>query len=254
MNFYEKKNKKSAFSIKELASLLNVSEEKIKELEKGERNISGDTLEEYLKFANMSANEKKIKRLELLNWFKNIDLKKLREEFGFKNQRALATKTGIAQSVISCIESGKNDEPTFLTLYKLNKFLTNDFNKEVKTKEEENIEYTTPSGFGVVTQAGSLMPCSEPIEENKHSSFEIPKECIVEAEHEMESSNVDEQNDLYTEEDLKLVEEDPTPTIVSKELPIDFDFVSVKKDYYEDMQAKIKRYEKIIDYILKSEN
>lgn len=227
MNFYEKKNKKSAFSIKELASLLNVSESKIKELEKGERNISGDTLEEYLKFANMSANEKKIKRLELLNWFKNIDLKKLREEFGFKNQRALATKTGIAQSVISCIESGKNDEPTFLTLYKLNKFLTNDFNKEVKLEEEE---------------------------ENKHSSFEIPKECIVEVEHEMESSNVDEQNDLYTEEDLKLVEEDPTPTIVSKELPIDFDFVSVKKDYYEDMQAKIKRYEKIIDYILKSEN
>lgn len=227
MNFYEKKNKKSAFSIKELASLLNVSESKIKELEKGERNISGDTLEEYLKFANMSANEKKIKRLELLNWFKNIDLKKLREEFGFKNQRALATKTGIAQSVISCIESGKNDEPTFLTLYKLNKFLTNDFNKEVKLEEEE---------------------------ENKHSSFEIPKECIVEAEHEMESSNVDEQNDLYTEEDLKLVEEDPTPTIISKELSTDFDFVSVKKDYYEDMQAKIKRYEKIIDYILKSEN
>lgn len=227
MNFYEKKNKKSAFSIKELASLLNVSEEKIKELENGERNISGDTLEEYLKFANMSVNEKKIKRLELLNWLKNIDLKKLREEFGFKNQRALANETGIAQSVISCIESGKNDEPTFLTLYKLNKFLTNDFNKKVKTEEEE---------------------------ENKHSSFEIPKECIVEVEPEMESSNVDEQNDLYTEEDLKLVEEDPAPTIVSKELPTDFDFVSVKKDYYEDMQAKIKRYEKIIDYILKSEN
>lgn len=227
MNFYEKKNKKSAFSIKELASLLNVSEEKIKELENGERNISGDTLEEYLKFANMSVNEKKIKRLELLNWLKNIDLKKLREEFGFKNQRALANETGIAQSVISCIESGKNDEPTFLTLYKLNKFLTNDFNKKVKTEEEE---------------------------ENKHSSFEIPKECIVEVEPEMESSNVDEQNDLYTEEDLKLVEEDPAPTIISKELPTDFDFVSVKKDYYEDMQAKIKRYEKIIDYILKSEN
>lgn len=254
MNFYEKKNKKSAFSIKELASLLNVSEEKIKELENGERNISGDTLEEYLKFANMSVNEKKIKRLELLNWLNYIDLKKLREEFGFKNQRALANETGIAQSVISCIESGKNDEPTFLTLYKLNKFLTNDFNKKVKTKEEENIDYTTPSGFGVVTQAGSLMPCSEPIEESKHSSFEIPKECIVEAKPEMESSNVDEQNDLYTEEDLKLVEEEPIS--VSKTLPNNsfMDFISIKRDQYEDMQAKIKRYEKIIDYILKSEN
>lgn len=254
MNFYEKKNKKSAFSIKELASLLNVSEEKIKELENGERNISGDTLEEYLKFANMSVNEKKIKRLELLNWFNYTDLKKLREEFGFKSQRALADEIGIAQSVISCMENGKNDEPAFLTLYKLNKFFTNDFNKKVKTEVEENIDYTAPSGFGVIRQAGSLMPCSEPIEENKNSSFEIPKECIVEVAPEMESSNVDEQNDLYTEEDLKLVEEDPAPTIISKELPTDFDFVSVKKDYYEDMQAKIKRYEKIIDYILKSEN
>lgn len=62
MNFYKKKNKKSVFSIKELANLLNVSEEAIKELENGERNISGDTLEEYLKFVNMSENEKKIKK------------------------------------------------------------------------------------------------------------------------------------------------------------------------------------------------
>ena len=141
-----------------------------------------------------------------------------------------------------------------LKLYKLNKFFTNDFNKKVKTEVEENIDYTTPSGFGVVTQAGSLMPCSEPIEESKHSSFEIPKECIVEAKPEMESSNVDEQNDLYTEEDLKLVEEEPIS--VSKTIPNNsfMDFISIKREQYEDMQAKIKRYEKIIDYILKSEN
>ncbi len=254
MNFYKKKNKKSAFSIKELASLLNVSEETIKELENGERNISGDTLEEYLKFVNMSENEKKIKKIELLNWLKNIDLKKMREEFGLESQRELANEVGIAQSVISCIENGAYESLTFLTLYKLNKFFTNDFNKKVKTEVEENIDYTTPSGFGVVTQAGSLMPCSEPIEESKHSSFEIPKECIVEAKPEMESSNVDEQNDLYTEEDLKLVEEEPIS--VSKTIPNNsfMDFISIKREQYEDMQAKIKRYEKIIDYILKSEN
>lgn len=225
MNFYKKKNKKSAFSIKELASLLNVSEETIKELENGERNISGDTLEEYLKFVNMSENEKKIKKIELLNWLKNIDLKKMREEFGLESQRELANEVGIAQSVISCIENGAYESPTFLTLYKLNKFFTNDFNKKIKNEEEE---------------------------ENKNSSFEIPKECIVEVEPEMENSNVNEQSDLYTEEDLKLVEEEPTSTIIPDNLLIDF--ISIKRDQYEDMQAKIKRYEKIIDYILKSEN
>lgn len=195
MNFYKKKNKKSVFSIKELANLLNVSEEAIKELENGER---------------------------------------------------------IAQSVISCIENGAYESPTFLTLYKLNKFFTNDFNKKVKTEVGENIDYTAPSGFGVIMKTGSLMPCSEPIEENKNSSFEIPKECIVEAAPEIENSNVNEQSDLYTEEDLKLVEEEPTSTIIPDNLLIDF--ISIKRDQYEDMQAKIKRYEKIIDYILKSEN
>lgn len=252
MNFYKKKNKKSAFSIKELASLLNVSEEAIKELENGERNISRDTLEEYLKFVNMSENEKKIKKIELLNWLKNIDLKKMREEFGLESQRELANEVRITQSVISCIENGAYGNPTFLTLYKLNKFFTNDFNKKVKTEVEENIDYTAPSGFGVIMQAGSLMPCSEPIEENKNSSFEIPKECIVEVAPEMENSNVNEQSNLYTEEDLKLVEEEPTSTIMPDNLLIDF--ISIKRDQYEDMQAKIKRYEKIIDYILKSEN
>ena len=208
MNFYEKKNKKSAFSIKELASLLNVSDEKIKELENGERNISGDTLEEYLKFANMSLNEKKIKRLELLNWFKGIDLKKIREEFGFKRQKDLADEIGIAQSVISGIESGTCESPTFLTLYKLNKFLTNDFNKKIEKEEPKS----------------------------------IPGEYVVEA---IEETNIedDEENELYTENDLKDYED--TPATMST------DFISIRRDIYEDMETKIKRYEKIIDYILR---
>ena len=214
MNFYEKKNKKSAFSIKELASLLNVSEEKIKELENGEINISGDTLEEYLKFANMSVNEKKIKRLELLNWFKDIDLKRIRKEFGFKNQKAFADKVGLVQSVISCIESGTCENPTFLTLYKLNKFLTNDFNKKIEREETKS----------------------------------IPGDCVVEAiEEPIEETDIedDEESELYTEDDLKYFED--TPATMST------DFISIRRDVYEDMESKIKRYEKIIDYILKEE-
>lgn len=212
MNFYEKKNKKSAFSIKELASLLNVSEEKIKELENGERNISGDTLEEYLKFANMSVNEKKIKRLELLNWFKGIDIKRIREEFGFKSQKDFANEVGVVQSVISCIESGTCENPTFLTLYKLNKFLTNDFNKKIEREETKS----------------------------------IPGECVIEAiEEPIEKIDIedDEESELYTENDLKDYED--TPVTMST------DFISIRRDIYEDMEVKIKRYEKIIDYILK---
>ena len=154
MNFYEKRNKKSVFSKKELASMLNVDEEKIKELENGKRSITGETLDEYMKLINTTKKEKDIQKLELLNWLKSINLKSLREEFGFGRQKDLSKKIGVQQSVICRLE-----DPSFLTLYKLHKFFTDDFNKKVKTEVEE-----------------------EPI----HSTFEVTPECFEEDKKEID--------------------------------------------------------------------
>lgn len=237
MNFYEKKNKKSAFSRKELASMLNVDEEKIKELENGERSITGETLDEYMKFIGMTRKEKTLMTLELMNWLNSVDIKDLREEFGFKSQRELCDVIGINQSVLSEAETGRRKKPSFLTLYKLNKFFTNDFNKKAKTEIEEDTDYTVPSGFGVVMQAGSLMPCSEPIEEEEepiHSTFEVTPECFEEDKEETET----------TTSPYKPVEAfSIAPPKVEK----------IDKEK-EELKKKIARYEKIIDYILKSEN
>ena len=128
MNFYEKRNKKSVFSKKELASMLNVDEEKIKELENGKRSITGETLDEYMKLINTTKKEKDIQKLELLNWLKSINLKSLREEFGFGRQKDLSKKVGVQQSVICRLERNEIKDPSFLTLYKLHKFFTDDFN------------------------------------------------------------------------------------------------------------------------------
>lgn len=235
MNFYEKRNKKSAFSRKELASMLNVDEEKIKELENGERSITGETLDEYMKLINTTKKEKDIQKLELLNWLKSINLKSLREEFGFGRQKDLSKKVGVQQSIICRLERNEIKDPSFLTLYKLHKFFTDDFNKKVKTKVEENTDYTVPSGFGVVMQAGSLMPCSEPIEEEEpiHSTFEVTPECFEEDKEETET----------TTSPYKPVEAfSIAPPKVEK----------IDKEK-EELKKKIARYEKIIDYILKEE-
>lgn len=234
MNFYEKRNKKSAFSKKELASMLNVDEEKIKELENGERSITGETLDEYMKLTNTTKKKKDIQNLELLNWFKSINLKSLREEFGFSRQKDLSVKVGVQQSVICRLERNEIKDPSFLTLYKLHKFFTGDFNKKVKTEVEEDTDYTAPSGFGVVMQADSLMPCSEPIEEEPiHSTFEVTPECFEEDKKEIDPTIL-----AYTPEE--------TVSIV----PQEFEKIDEEK---EELKKKIARYEKIIDYILKGE-
>ena len=234
MNFYEKRNKKSVFSKKELASMLNVDEEKIKELENGKRSITGETLDEYMKLINTTKKEKDIQKLELLNWLKSINLKSLREEFGFGRQKDLSKKVGVQQSVICRLERNEIKDPSFLTLYKLHKFFTDDFNKKVKTEVEEDTDYTAPSGFGVVMQAGSLMPCSEPIEEEPiHSTFEVTPECFEEDKKEIDPTIL-----AYTQEETFSI----APPKVEK----------IDKEK-EELKKKIERYEKIIDYILKGE-
>lgn len=214
MNFYEKRNKKSAFSRKELASMLNVDEEKIKELENGKRSITGETLDEYMKFINMTRKEKTLMTVELMNWLNSVSIKDLREEFGLKNQRELCDVTGVGQSVISEIESGKRKKPSFLTLYKLHKFFTNDFNIIVEPIVRDN---TTPS---------------DEVQTWVADGFEITPECFEE--------------DKEPETTVSKYE----PAEVVSITPQEFEKIDEEK---EELKKKIARYEKIIDYILREE-
>lgn len=75
------------------------------------------------------------------------------------------------------------------------------------------------------------------------------KKSVVKAiEEPIEETDIedDEESELYTEDDLKDFED--TPLMMTST-----DFISIRRDVYEDMEAKIKRYEKIIDYILGGE-
>lgn len=229
MNFYEKRNKKSAFSRKELASMLNVDEEKIKELENGERSITGETLAEYMKLINTTKKEKDIQKLELLNWLKSINLKSLREEFGFGRQKDLSKKVGVQQSIICRLERNEIKDPSFLTLYKLHKFFTDDFNIMVTPIVRET---TTPSDEAQTWVADGIEITLEK-QENEHSTFEVTPECFEEDKEETETT---------------------TPTYKPVEAfsiaPPKVEKIDKEK---EELKKKIARYEKIIDYILKGE-
>lgn len=241
MNFYEKRNKKSNLTKGELAQMLNTNLEKINELEKGEREIGGQTFEKYIDLTNMTQTQRRLKRLELTEWLRTKGLKNLREEFGYKTQRDLANKLSMTQSVISTIETGTSKYPTLETLLKFYNFFNDDFNRLVEKPKEEIIEEPTKEEETIEEE-----PCEPTIAEEVHLSngngVTISSDLI-------NGFTIDQSEEPSDDEEEKWVKVE-TPTISSCDIT---DFVSVKRDQYEDMQNKIKRYEKIIDYILKEE-
>ena len=78
-----------------VAKQMGVDEEKIQELIEGERQIEGKTMEKMLEVLEDEKINRPIKNLEILQWYKDTDLIKLRESFGYKSQLELSKKIGI---------------------------------------------------------------------------------------------------------------------------------------------------------------
>lgn len=128
----------------DVARDMGVDEEKIKELKEGERQVEGATMDKVLQSVNKSQVERDIEKLNIFEWYKNTDLKALRQEFGYKNAIALAKVLKIENSGISRAENKKYDKIN-KTIIKLYDFYHNDFNKNIK--EEEQIESSEKSSI-----------------------------------------------------------------------------------------------------------
>lgn len=254
MNFYGKRNKKSNLTKGELAQMLNTNVEKINELESGERKIGGQTFEKYIDLTNMTKTQRKLKRLELTEWLRTKGLKNLREEFGYKTQNALAKKLSMTQSIISTIETGVSKYPTLETLLKFYNFFNDDFNRLVEKPKEEIIEEPVEEEVcEPLANDNSKLTMKSPVVEEVHLSNDnngvtISSNSINGFIFNPSDEPSDDEAPIDDEEEKWIKVE--TPTIGSCDIT---DFVSIKRDQYEDMQNKIKRYEKIIDYILKEE-
>lgn len=119
-----------------LAEYLQEDENKIKELKNGEREIEGKTLDKVLDAIEKEKVNGNIKNVEILQWYKDTDLKALREKFGYKSQADLARELGCNNSTICNFEKKKEGfvKTVAPRLKQLYYFFNNDFNRKPKNE------------------------------------------------------------------------------------------------------------------------
>lgn len=134
MGFF-KKRIKNTFDI---ARETGVDEEKIKELVNGERSIEGETINKVMTAINRDKHEREIEKLNIFEWYKNTDLKALRESFGYEKQLHLSSFLGIDKGEFNRFENKKFNRINN-TIIKMYDFYHNDFNKRI----DKNAELST---------------------------------------------------------------------------------------------------------------
>lgn len=137
MGFWNKKiNKKN---ITKLSNEIGVEEEKIKELVKGEREISGETMDKVLNVLNEDKIQNAIEKQEIMKWYYETNLSELRKSFGYSQQIELANELNCHPSSICNLENHKDRVKQISPLIEqLYYFYKNDFNK--KSNKKSHIE------------------------------------------------------------------------------------------------------------------
>lgn len=129
----------------DIARDIGVDEKKVKELVNGEREIRGETMDKVLKSINKSKVERDLEKLNIFEWYKNTDLKKLREDFGYKKQVHLARALKIDNGELNRFENKRFDKVNNMII-RMYDFYHNDFNRNVeKNNFGKPIEIITSS-------------------------------------------------------------------------------------------------------------
>lgn len=129
-----KRKIKNAFDI---ARDIGVDEKKVKELVNGEREIRGETMDKVLQSINKSKVERDLEKLNIFQWYQETDLKKLREEFGYKKQAHLSRALKVDNGELNRFENKKFNKVNNFII-KMYDFYHNDFNKNIE-KTQNNI-------------------------------------------------------------------------------------------------------------------
>ena len=130
-----KRKIKNAFDI---ARDIGVDEKKVKELVNGEREIRGETMDKVLQSINKSKVERDLEKLNIFQWYQETDLKKLREEFGYKKQAHLSRALKVDNGELNRFENKKFNKVNNFII-KMYDFYHNDFNKNIeKTQAVQN--------------------------------------------------------------------------------------------------------------------
>lgn len=137
-NLWKRLNKQNKSNY-EISKETNIPEEKVKEIMEGERELPTEKVDEFTKALQEERIKRDIKMHEVYEWYKSVNIRQLREEFGYETQLELASQLGLASSTISNIECG-NKEYGYTTILKLYDFFTNKLNKKIDKKLKEEPE------------------------------------------------------------------------------------------------------------------
>ena len=131
----------------DIARDIGVDEKKVRELRDGDRHIEGVTMDKVLDAINRSDADRTLEKIEMFEWYKNTDLKKLRKDFGYNTQAYLSRVANVDNGELNRFENKKfaKINPIIIKMYD---FYHNDFNKNIDKGENEMkndngaVEYT----------------------------------------------------------------------------------------------------------------
>lgn len=151
-NFWEKKFKKINKSVYDLSKELNIPEEKVKEIIKGEREVPNKEVDRVNQ--SFSTNKQKMASIErtlMEKYFKDNSISYLKEKFNYKNNKELCDAIGVSNSVLCKIGNKAVKELSDTTLQKVYDFFQDGFNMKAK-KNKTNMKVARKYAYYIPKQ------------------------------------------------------------------------------------------------------
>lgn len=135
MNIWKKSRKLSGNTIAEVAVKTGIPEEKLKEIERGERSMPKERVDAYLDVVKSTNKaEVALERAKAKEWFRTANLRELRKEFKYSLVE-LESKIGISSSGISRMERDRS-LVRLDYIMKFYYFYTDELNKNLDNKRK----------------------------------------------------------------------------------------------------------------------
>lgn len=233
MNFLEKRMKKSGKTKYQIAKEIGISERKLNDVLKGTRKLTGNRLDNFVK-ATTPTKQDTFTKLNMEEWYKTTDIKKLRIDFGY-TLKEMSGELNMPLSSLNLIENRKQIPGKYLE--KLYDFFHDDLNKK-----DKKLEYKT----GKKPKMLDSLEMDLDAKHRKHNKK--VEETKVEDINELEPvSNKDELVFEEIEKAVEPVKEEPKEVVILGEEDIKDDIEDAKEDVKEDVIIETTISDRLID-------
>lgn len=143
MNIWSKKYNKTNKSVYEISKELNIPEDKIKEVIKGERQVPKNEVDRVNgAFSSNTIGISSFERAQMEQFFMDNDIQNLKKEFGYKTLEELSNAMNIGVSTMYYFRNNKIKAISDKLLKKAYDFFQDDWNKKAEKKVKPKRQYT----------------------------------------------------------------------------------------------------------------